>query len=511
MNLQIVMALTPCVVMLATAMLTIASPWQDARGWRRFNSAAMVSLILVILAMTNVLTQAGNIPAQIDTHWGLTITPLQSVLAVLVQFLGWVIGVFSSRYLEGESHQRRFVAALSLVLVSVHLLLIADHWLLFAAAWSSIGLCMRHLLCFYEQRPFALLASHKKTVADMLADAALLLMALFAYVETGSMRISVFLQHVSSHGDSQLVAWCACLLVLVVVLKTALLPVHGWLIQVMEAPTPVSALLHAGVVNLSGFVLIRLAPLMEYYAPARHCLMSIGLITCMVASLVMLTRVSIKVRLAWSTVAQMGFMVVECALGLYTFAALHLIGHSIYKAYAFLSAADVVTQTRLKYLTGKPRYYPWSLFLAPCITLGIVFTAQAGLAHAMWPAWWNVVLALAWAPLLWLHQQSASSRWTQWQSIAFGSLVTLMLTVVSLLFHTLPLGIQDHPHATDAPWMMVAMIGLYSATALIVLMPARLGHLHRWIYAGLYLDEFYTRNVLRLWPISWGKESHANR
>lgn len=239
--------------------------------------------------------------------------------------------------------------------------------------------------------------------------------------------------------------------------------------------------------------------------------MGIGLITCIVASLVMFTRVSIKVRLAWSTVAQMGFMVVECALGLYTFAALHLIGHSIYKAYAFLYAADVVTQTRLRQLAGKPNYHSWSLWLAPCITLGIVFAAQAGLAHAMWPAWWSVVLALAWAPLLWLHHQPVSSHWTQWQSIAFGSLVTLILTVVSLLFHTLPLGIQDHPHTTYALWMMVAMLGLYMATALILLMPARLGHLHRWIYAGLYLDEFYTRNVLRLWPISWGKESHANR
>jgi NAD(P)H-quinone oxidoreductase subunit 5 len=511
MNLQIVMALTPCLVMLTTAILTFASPWQDARGWRCFNRAAMFSLILVISAMISLMTQAGDISARIDTNWGLALTPLQSVLAVLVQLLGWVIGVFSARYLEGEAHQRRFVTALSLVLVSVHLLLIADHWLLFAAAWSSISLCMRHLLCFYEQRPFALLASHKKTVADMLADSALLFIALLAYVETGSMHISVFLQHVSSHGASQLAAWCAGLLVLVVVLKTALLPVHGWLIQVMEAPTPVSALLHAGVVNLSGFVLIRFAPLMEHYAPARHCLMGIGLITCMVASLVMLTRVSIKVRLAWSTVAQMGFMVVECALGLYTFAALHLIGHSIYKAYAFLSAAEVVTQTRLKHLTGKPRYYAWSLWLAPCITLGIVFAAQAGLAHAMWPAWWSVVLALAWAPLLWLHQHSASSRWTQWQPIAFGSLLTLILTVVSLLFHTLPLGVQDHPHANYASWMMLGMLGLYVATAMILLMPARLGHLHRWIYAGLYLDEFYTRNVLRLWPISWGKESHANR
>lgn len=511
MNVMMLMAVAPCLVMLASALMTRILPWQDARGWRWFNGSALSALVLAVLAMMLVMTHPGESAGHSQAAWGLILTRVQLLLAVLVQFLGWVIAVFSARYLEGEPHQRRFVTALGMVLVCVHLLLLSDHWLIFVAAWSSIGLCMRHLLCFYEQRPFALLASHKKTVADVLADSVLLLMALLAYVETGSMHISVFLQHVASQGVTQLSAWCACLLVLVVMLKTALLPVHGWLIQVMEAPTPVSALLHAGVVNLSGFVLIRFAPLMEHYAPARHGLMAIGLITCVVASLVMYTRVSIKVRLAWSTVAQMGFMIVECAAGLYTFALLHLIGHSIYKAYAFLSASDAVTQTRLRQLSGKPLYHRWSLWLAPFITLGIVFTAQAGLAHALWPAWWSVVLALAWAPLLWLHVQPTPSFGGQGQALVFGSLVALILTVAGLLFHRLPLGIHDHPQAAYASWIILAMLGLYIATVLILRIPARLGSLHRWVYAGLYLDEFYTRNVLRLWPISWGKESHVNR
>ncbi|WP_264836966.1 proton-conducting transporter transmembrane domain-containing protein, partial [Klebsiella oxytoca] len=130
----------------------------------------------------------------------------------------------------------------------------------------------------------------------------------------------------------------------------AVLPVHGWLIQVMEAPTPVSALLHAGVVNLGGFVLIRFAPLLEQAGIARALLLVFGLGTAVLAGMVMLTRISIKVRLAWSTVAQMGFMLLECGLGLYTLAALHLVGHSLYKAHVFLSASTVVRQTRLQSL-----------------------------------------------------------------------------------------------------------------------------------------------------------------
>ena len=96
--------------------------------------------------------------------------------------------------------------------------------------------------------------------------------------------------------------------------------------------------------------MIRFAPLLEHAALARGLLLAFGLVTAVLAGMVMLTRVTIKVRLAWSTVAQMGFMLVECALGLYTLAALHLIGHSLYKAHAFLSASTVVRQTRLQAL-----------------------------------------------------------------------------------------------------------------------------------------------------------------
>lgn len=500
--------LVPALVMGLAALLSGGLSWQHDRGWRLFKGLTITALLATVVSAGIVAVHAWSAPPASFSLFGLFVSPLQAMMASLVQLLGWVIGQFSARYLEGEAKQKNFVTALSLVLASVHVLLIADHWLLFVAAWSAIGFCLKHLLCFYAERPFALLASHKKTVADVLADSLLILTALIAYVETGSAHISVFVAHVASHGLSQLSSWCALLLVVVVVLKTALLPVHGWLIQVMEAPTPVSALLHAGVVNLSGYVLIRFAPLFEQATLARHVLLAIGLVTSLFASLVMFTRVSIKVRLAWSTVAQMGFMVVECALGLYTFAALHLLGHSIYKAYAFLSAAEIVTHTRVQRMAGKSVFAKLSLILAPGLTTLLVFAVQYSTGAQLWPAWWSLVLALAWAPLLWQAVGQSSSL--RLQSLLFGTLLTLLLTLVSVLFHHLPLGIQDHPDLA-AGWLTVlAMAMLYAATIMIQWMPARLDALHRWVYAGFYLDEFYTRWVLRLWPVSWGKSTHAN-
>jgi hypothetical protein len=145
-----------------------------------------------------------------------------------------------------------------------------------------------------------------------------------------------------------------CLLAIGVVLRSAQLPFHGWLIQVMEAPTPVSALLHAGIVNIGGFVLIRLAGLVGRLEGAQTLLVVVGATTAVLAALVMTTRVSVKVALAWSTCAQMGFMLLECGLGAYGLALLHLVAHSLYKAHGFLASGRTVEQQVLRRIAPEP-------------------------------------------------------------------------------------------------------------------------------------------------------------
>lgn len=501
----------PMAVMLLTAIAVSLMRGADAQRWKLCNEASALALLLTFFSGLLVLTQPSQSFHALSAA-GLYVSPLQAVIAVLVQGVGLVVARFSGRYLEGEQHQRQYIVALSMVLACVHLLLIADHWLILILSWSGVGVFLKRMLCFYAERPFALLASHKKTVADILADDVLLLAALLSWVSVGSGSISALLANVSAHGHTQLSEICAVLLVVAVVLRTALLPFHGWLIQVMEAPTPVSALLHAGVVNLSGYLLIRFSPLFAHSAVANTLLLAIGLITCVFAALVMFTRISIKVRLAWSTVAQMGFMIVECALGLYTFAALHLIGHSIYKAYAFLSAAEIVADTRVAQIAGRQTFAVLSFYLAPVLSLTIVLAIQALFATPPWPLWWSLVLAFAWAPVLWWGSGTSDlSPSVRWQGLLSGSLLTGLLTLVSAGFHHIPLGTIDQPRGEYAGAVVVAMGALYLFSVLIHTVPQRLNRLHRWIYAGLYLDAFYTRCVLRLWPVSWGKSTHANR
>lgn len=463
--------------------------------WRSFQGVAIAACVIAGVSL-------GFVPQGSIWTGVLATTPFGLVLALLVQLLGTTIGAFSARYLQGEANQRRYVTALAAVLAGVHLLLLADHWLLLIAAWTSVGLALQHLLCIYPDRPFARLAAHKKRMADVLADALLLCAAVLAWAEVGSGSLQALWTHVDKHGTSVLLQCSAVALVLAVVLRTALMPVHGWLIQVMEAPTPVSALLHAGVINLGGFVLIRFAPLLEQATLARALLLVVGLATAVLAGMVMLTRISIKVRLAWSTVAQMGFMLLECALGLYTLAALHLVGHSLYKAHAFLSASSVVRQTRLQALHTAAKPTAWSLVIAPAVTMGVVLQIAASMEIPPWPWWWSMVLGLAWAPLLWMPTASAawSARATH---VLFGLAVAAALTLAAIGAHALPLGIQDAPHHTLGLIALVAMAAMHAGQTLLQRRPQVLSRWRRWSYAGFYLDEAYTRLALRLWPTAW--------
>mgnify|MGYP003836578743 CR=1 FL=1 len=124
--------------------------------------------------------------------------------------------------------------------------------------------------------------------------------------------------------------------------RCAAFPVHGWLTEVMEAPTPVSALLHAGIINGGGLLLIRLAEVVQASPGAMAALVMLGGLTAIFGAAVMLTQSAVKTALAWSTVAQMGFMLLQCGLGLWALAMLHIVAHSLYKAHAFLASGGAV-------------------------------------------------------------------------------------------------------------------------------------------------------------------------
>lgn len=472
--------------------------------WRGFVILSAVALACAVASLVLFLSGAPSGPAMEKTILpGLLISKPGLWFAALVQLLGTVIGTFSSRYLQGEPGQAHYIAKLSAVLAAVQILLLADNWFVMILAWAMAGTALQHLLCFYPERPFALLAAHKKRLADRAADLLLLTAAGLALLETGHASISDLLRLASAQGLGPVLQVATVCLVLGVVLRTSLLPVHGWLIQVMEAPTPVSALLHAGVVNLGGFVLIRFAPLLDASPASRWLLVVLGLATAVLSGFVMLTRISIKVQLAWSTVAQMGFMVLECGLGLYQLALLHLMGHSLYKAHAFLSASSIVRQTRLKRMQGGSGSQPGSLVSAPVLSFAAILLVQWLTKAEAWPWWWSGVLALAWAPLFWLPMPSGDIRVAAWLLRVSGFCMVALLAAGALMGHLLPMGVANDPHGAAGLVALTGMALMYLGLVVLQVNPGLLTAWRRWSYAGFYIDERYTRTALKLWPTRW--------
>ena len=214
--------------------------------------------------------------------------------------------------------------------------------LICSLAGFATSMSLHRFLLHYPNRVAAQRAARKKWVTARLGDTAMLVAMGLLFATYGTGDLATILDTARSGQDADYSAWIAACLAVAAILKSAQFPMHGWLTEVMEAPTPVSALLHAGVVNGGGFLLIRFADVVLLSPLVLAVLVGIGGFTALFGGVVMLTQPTVKVSLAWSTVSQMGFMILQCGLALFPLALLHIVAHSLYKAHAFLSAGGAV-------------------------------------------------------------------------------------------------------------------------------------------------------------------------
>jgi len=271
------------------------------------------------------------------------------LMLLLVSVVSWVIARFSIRYLAGESRQGSYSLWLSLTIGAVSLLAVSGNLLSLFVAWCLSSLGIHQLLTHYSDRPAACRAAGMKFGISRVGDVALVGAGFLIYREFGTLDLRALF---AAAGDYQitglpqgsLMPTIGALLIAGAALKTAQFPFHTWLPETLEAPTPVSALMHAGIINAGGYLLVRLSPLLAWSHASLTALACLGAFTACFAALVMLTQTSIKKSLAWSTIAQMGFMMFQCGLGAFSAAMLHIIAHSLYKAHAFLNSGDVLNQ-----------------------------------------------------------------------------------------------------------------------------------------------------------------------
>ncbi|MEQ6248699.1 proton-conducting transporter membrane subunit [Sulfitobacter sp. HNIBRBA3233] len=276
--------------------------------------------------------------------FGLTLRldAVSAIMLLLVSFVGWIVLRYSVTYMDGEDRQGAFTGWLCATLASVMLLVTAGTLWLFVLAWFATGAFLQRLLLFYPDRVPALRAARKKWISARLGDLAVVTAAVLMQLGFGTGDIAEILQAARAGVVPDTTIWATVFLAVAALLKSAQFPMHGWLTEVMETPTPVSALLHAGVINAGGFLLIRFADVMLLAPGVLAILVAIGGFSALFGGLVMLTQPAVKTSLAWSTVAQMGFMILQCGLALFPLALLHIVAHSLYKAHAFLAAGQAV-------------------------------------------------------------------------------------------------------------------------------------------------------------------------
>ncbi len=304
--------------------------------------AAVAALAVAALSGLMLILHGSGTSALIGL-WGVGLSvrldAVSAIMLVLVSFIGWIVLRFSATYMDGEARQGAFTGWMSVTLAAVLLLVMSGNLVQLLAAWIVTSLAMHKLLLFYPERTTARRAARKKAVVARISEVSLALAVLLLILTYGTTDISTILSQAQPNAMTVVAAF---LIALAAVMASAQFPVHGWLTEVMEAPTPVSALLHAGVINAGGFLLIRFADIMLAAPGIMALLVMLGGFTALFAGLVMLTQPAVKTSLAWSTIAQMAFMVMQCGLALFPLALLHIAAHSLYKAHAFLSAGEAV-------------------------------------------------------------------------------------------------------------------------------------------------------------------------
>ena len=332
--------------LLISAALGFVNPGRRPRILPRLAEASAIVAILVAAVSAGLLILHGSGDSRLIGLYGVGLSVRLDAVSVvtflLVSFIGWVVVRYAASYLDGEARQGAFTGWLCMTLASVLLLVLSGNLVQLVLAWVATSLFLHRLLLFYPNRVAAQRAAAKKFVTARLGDVALIAAAVLLTLAYGTTNIAQILSTARAGNGGELAIAAACFLAVAALLKSAQFPMHGWLTEVMETPTPVSALLHAGVINAGGFLLIRFADVMLRAPGVLAVLVMIGGFTALFGGLVMLTQPAVKTSLAWSTVAQMGFMILECGLALFPLALLHIVTHSLYKAHSFLASGGAV-------------------------------------------------------------------------------------------------------------------------------------------------------------------------
>ncbi|HNI19623.1 MAG TPA: NADH-quinone oxidoreductase subunit L, partial [Nitrospira sp.] len=398
-------ALIPLLPLFSFLIVGIGEQWIKDRAHLVAVPAMVGSFLLSLMALHDVATgQAITVnlytwltSGNLDIHIGISIDRLTAVMLILVTTVSTLVHIYTIGYMHGEPGYARFFAYIALFTFSMLMLVMADNLLQLFVFWEAVGLCSYLLIGHWYERASACAAATKAFLVNRVGDFGFILGLFLVWYSFGSLDYAtVFAQagQLASKTTNLLgpfggtwdvsVMTMICLLLFTgAVGKSAQVPLHVWLPDAMEGPTPISALIHAATMVTAGvFMVARLAPLYNLSPTAMTVVALVGALTMMLGATIALTQTDIKRVVAYSTMSQLGYMVMACGLGAYSAGMYHLLTHGAFKALLFLGCGSVIIalhhEQDMRHMGGLKDKLPvtyWTFLVGSLALAGFPLTA----------------------------------------------------------------------------------------------------------------------------------------
>jgi NADH-quinone oxidoreductase subunit L len=459
--------------------------------------AMLVSFVLGVYAFLKLEQRPADNRVVHDTLWtwltagtfrvdvNILFDPLSAVMLLIVSGVGFLIHVYSVGYMHGDREERRYFSYLNLFVFSMLALVLSANFVLLLAGWGLVGLSSYLLIGFWHERPSAVAAAKKAFIMNAVGDAAMALGIFLIFVHLHTVDYLDVFSRASSLGvDTSTINWICFLLLVGGLAKSAQLPLHTWLPDAMEGPTPVSALIHAATMVTAGVYLIaRMNPLFSDAHDIQHLIVLIGVAGLLMAGIVALSQTDIKRVIAYSTMSQIAYMFVGVGLGAYSAGIFHLLTHAFFKALLFMGAGVVIHalsgEQDLRRMGGMAKWLPRTYICMWVGTLALVgiFPLSGSMSK-------DLILG------------SGLEVGGTWGDIAFfGGLLGALLTgiyafrMLFLAFRGEPseTATAEAPHHTEhgeAPWTMlwpVYILAVLSAVAGVLNIPGATHSITTWL------------------------------
>ncbi len=410
---------------------------------------------------------------------GILIDPLSAVMLLIVTGVGFLIHVYSVGYMHDDRDYSRFFAYMNLFIFSMLLLVLANNFLFLLVGWGLVGLSSYLLIGFWYQNMSALLAARKALIMNVIGDVGIMLAIFLMVRQWGTLTYNgVFAKVQALHSGDHVVTALCLLLLLGSIAKSAQIPLHTWLPDAMEGPTPVSALIHAATMVTAGVYLIARCHVLYDQSPFSAGVVAIiGAVTALVAATIALVQMDIKRVLAYSTMSQIGYMFLGVGIGAYSSGMFHLMTHAFFKALLFMGAGSIIHalggEQDLRRMGGLRRKLPTTFAL---FTVGVIAISGIPPLSGFWSKDEILTHAAArgdWHLILWGMGVATA-----------GLTVFYMFRMWYLAFYGRSRVDKDaEAHLHEAPAVMLApmwVLAFLSVVGGFIQLPG-FGHFHDWL------------------------------